>query len=464
MHMTLHAILLSAALSWPLSAAAQNAPEQFSTHVPLATPGAAPFYRVTIPLAAYLHSAHADLRDVRVFNAAGQAVPFARLASTGSSEESTRHESLHWFPLYASTHLSSGDQALKLVVRQSTDGTLVELNNPQRRPAAADAKVIRGYVLDASKVVGRESIRALDLDWSGSDNNFQLLDMEVSDDLQHWQAVRSGVQLARLDFQGSRIERRRIEFSGVAGRYLRLLWREPAAAPQLSAASVEQTHTRWHAAEPLWSGVLTASETKQGQLTYRLPHAMPISRLRFTLPAGNVLLPVDILRPSRERQPAQRLARTVLYRIESKGRQWTQDEVALNGLALDEVTVRVDPRSGPVPGMPMSFALNPDQLVFLASGKSPFTLAVGNPAAANSALDVSTLVPDFGSAQAPEIVDALALRTSEPAAIPAASSGIKSRRGKTIALWSVLALGVAAMAAMAFQLFAQMKKGAASEE
>ncbi|HSD38831.1 MAG TPA: DUF3999 family protein [Rhodocyclaceae bacterium] len=102
MTMTLHKLLLSAALSLPLLANAQNKPEDFTSSIAITTASVAPYYRLTIPLAAYLNAAHPDLRDLRVFNAAGQAVPFARLTSTGNNEESTRHEALHWFPLYAS--------------------------------------------------------------------------------------------------------------------------------------------------------------------------------------------------------------------------------------------------------------------------------------------------------------------------------------------------------------------------
>lgn len=482
--------LLAIGLCLPLTLAAQNKPEEFSLAIPITTTSAAAFYRVTIPLAAYLHSAHSDLRDLRVFNAAGQAVPFARLANTGSNEKSTRHEALRWFPLYASATNNAGNQSLSLVVRQSSDGTLVELNSRKRELSATrDARVIRGvikgYVLDASKLTGRENIRALDIDWSGGDNSFQLLDVEASADLQNWRTVRSGVQLARLEFQGARIERKRIDLSGLGGlnglgneRYLRLLWREPGVAPQLTAASVEQITTRWQAAPPIWSDPVQAITSKPSaapsEFAYLLPHALPITALRFQLPEGNVLLPIDILRPGRERQPAQLLTHSVLYRIESKGHQWAQNEVTLpayggnaaQNVALDSLLIRIDPRSGSsTQPLPLSFALNPDQLVFLASGKPPFTLVVGNRAAKDSALQASTLIPGFDNPQTSpqtfEIADATALAASEPTAMQ--SSALESEdmfanaKGKTIALWSVLALGVLAMAAMAFHLIKQMK-------
>lgn len=353
------------------------------------------------------------------------------------------------------------------MVRQSADGTLVELNSGARSKAINNAAAIKGYVLDASKIGERENIRALDLDWAGSDNNFQLLDVEASDDLQGWHSVRTGVQLARLDFQGARIERKRIDLGGLSpnDRYLRLLWREPGVAPQLTAASVEQISTRWRAAEPIWSEFLQAISVKGVESTFRLPHALPVTHLRFKLPEGNVLLPVDILQPthnSSDHQPARLLTRTVLYRIESKGHQWTQDEIPLpaygRNSALDELIVRIDPRSGPAgQSLALSFALNPDQLVFLASGTAPYVLAVGNKAATNSALEAATLIPGFGSPQAPEIADAQTLAASEPVVEQAPTEELGGPHGKTIALWSVLGLGVLAMAGMAYQLIRQMK-------
>lgn len=67
----------------------------------------------------------------------------------------------------------------------------------------------RGYVLDASHLEKRDNVKALTLDWRGV-TGFQLVDIAASDNLQDWRSVRRDAQLARLDYNGQRIERRRI--------------------------------------------------------------------------------------------------------------------------------------------------------------------------------------------------------------------------------------------------------------
>ncbi len=56
-----------------LSAQAGESVANFATQVPLTLSGEGPWYRLDLPLAVQLHARQADLADVRVFNAAGEA-------------------------------------------------------------------------------------------------------------------------------------------------------------------------------------------------------------------------------------------------------------------------------------------------------------------------------------------------------------------------------------------------------
>lgn len=462
-----------------LGTMAQEKPAQFATHLPIHTDATAPYYRLSVPLAAYLASAQGDLRDLRVFNAAGQPVPYARLAASGSTEEQVKKQSLRWFPLHAREDAQTAtlydDRALHLTLRQGPDGTLVQINTrsgSSGKPAAQQGGTrLSGYVLDASQISDRQAVRALDLDWNKAGGDFQLIDVESSDDLQHWQRLASNVQLARLDYNGARIENRRIELAGFRDRYLRLLWREPAAAPQLASAELEQSSSRYLAAPLAWSAPIAASQggsdLKPGEYRFRLAHPLPLTKLRITLPPGNQLLPVEILSPGRERRYWNSLASTVVYRITNKGREWSNSEIPLPGYALQEFVLRVDPRLNPLAeGPQLSFAVQPAQLVFLASGAGPYALAVGNKEAKDAALPAATLVPGFGKPDSPEIVSASVLEDAAKSGAQSASSGSSpataqaasgdERDWKKIALWGVLVLGVLGMVAMAWQLLRQM--------
>lgn len=461
------------------TAMAQDKPENFSARFAIQTPGNAPYYRLTLPIEAYQGSASGNLRDLRVFNAQGMAVPHTRLAIDGEMATQTQKTGLHWFPLYANTKSSTGndtavpEQMLNVMVRQGKDGSLVEIHGntpgPTGSSPAGKEGVIRGYLLDASRINSPESVRSLELDWSGAAENFQLVELEAGNDLQHWHTLRSDIQLARLEFGGQRIERRTIELNGLRDRYLRLIWREPATAPKLSGATIEQSATRWQAAPITWSAPLaptpSARELKPGEYAYKLPVAMPISRLRIELPAGNVLLPFEILQPSQDRRRWQSLQRGVVYRINNNGRDWSQNEITLSGNMIDEFVIRIDPRSNTLTQGPnLAYGLEPAQLIFLTSGQPPFTLAVGNRQAGDVALPPTTLIPGFGSGQTPDIGTATIQGSIKAAPVAASVSAPAAavpqpeapQNWKKIALWGVLIAGVLGMAIMAWQLIRQM--------
>ncbi|MBK9220096.1 MAG: DUF3999 domain-containing protein [Uliginosibacterium sp.] len=468
-------------LALPGAASAQDKPASFATRLPVQTLTRAPYYRVDLPIEVYQAAAFGDLRDLRVFNAGGQAVPHTRLAASSEMATETRKTALRWFPLSApatGAPEATPDQALAIVVKQNADGSLVEIHSNTGKSGATagaeKAETLRGYVLDASPIAARESLRSLEIDWRGTPGNFQLVDLDASDDLQHWRRIQTGIQLARLEFNGERIERRQIELNGLRERYLRLIWREPAVAPALTDAIVEQTATHWAAAPISWSVPVPPSpdsrDLKPGEYAYKLPLALPLRQLRLQLPPGNVLLPLEVLVPAPDRRRWRPLARSVVYRITSNGREWSQNEIPLPGGMLDEFVVRIDPRSNTLPHGPLlAYGLEPAQLIFLSSGEPPYQVAVGNRQAQDAALPAMTLIPGFGSQQVPEIGLAT-LKTgvqlgADPTATAPAASGIQPlptepRNWKKIILWSVLIAGVLGMALMAWQLLRQMNKPA----
>lgn len=443
-----------------------DTPLSFSWRAPLAVDASAPYQRITLPLEAYANAAQPDLRDVRVFNADDVPVPLARIQQSGASQESTLIQALHWFPLTAARKTSANDEddaALSVQVRQGRNGTLVDIRTRAQRKRTAK-NLLRGYVLDASHLEKPGNVKALTLDWKEG-TGFHLLDIAASDNLQDWHRVRQGVQLARLEYDGKTIERRRIELSGLSGRYLRLVWRDPVVAPELTAVEIEETTAHWQNPPLLWSEPIASSQSslrlQEGEFHYRLPQTLPVRRVRLLLPQGNVLLPVDILEPDRERQAWRSLVRDVAYRVTSGGREWLHDEIALPGTLQRAFILRIDPRSSRTQAPKLQVAIEPEQLVFLAEGKPPYRLALGNADVKNVALPLATLVPGLGGDNAPEIADATVLPvtpTAVSASKPARMQPLAEKIDwKKAALWSVLVAGVLAMGFMAWQLLRQLQ-------
>ncbi len=102
-----------------------------------------------------------------------------------------------------------------------------------------------------------------------------------------------------------------------------------------------------------------------------------------------------------------------------------------------------------------SYAVHPTQLVFLARGNGPYSLALGNATVNAANLPLSTLIPDYspqrlagiGKATAGTAGTAQAVAPQVPQAVTPPATDWKK-----IGLWAVLLLGVAALGGMAFSM------------
>lgn len=172
-------LLLGACLSLPLSA--KESAEGFSRQVALSLQGEGPWYRLSIPMSVQLSAAHADLRDLRVFDAEGEALPYALVAGS-ERQASTPHEAeVRLFPLRGTSAADATQPNLR--VQRNTSGTIVEVLPENAGPAA---ETLRGWLIDASAVTF--PLERLRLDWSSPEEGFQRFSVEASDDLEHWQA------------------------------------------------------------------------------------------------------------------------------------------------------------------------------------------------------------------------------------------------------------------------------------
>src|SRR5262245_31677002 len=68
---------LAAAASTALAPAAAESPRDYSWGMDLALDGDATYYELAVPREVYEGGVRADLRDLRIFDAAGEIVPFA---------------------------------------------------------------------------------------------------------------------------------------------------------------------------------------------------------------------------------------------------------------------------------------------------------------------------------------------------------------------------------------------------
>jgi hypothetical protein len=428
------------------SAWGQETPADFTTRVPLTVSGEGPWYRLELPLAVQLSARQADLSDVRVFNAAGEPQAYALARQSAQSTESRSLSNVKWFPLYAAA--DSAEAVPSVRVQSTSTGTLVQVQPPSQLEAGEE--VLRGWLLDASGI--KAPLQQLILDWTSERDGFQRFSIEASDDLQHWRAWGEG-QVARLSFADERVEQHEVSLPGQSARYLRLLWKGQAA-PALTSAQVESVSAHSLPLPLVWSQPLSGSRLKAGEYSWQLPSALNVERLRIDLSQPNSLAPVTLSGRRESNQAWQPLSSGLLYRLTQNGQDVLQNELQLPGQAVAQLKLDVDERGGGlgVEAPTLSFAVRATQLVFLARGEPPFTLALGNPSVKGANLPLSTLIPDYSA----ERFAALGLANVAGEAVvssPAVATPVDAGPNwKKLGLWAVLLLGVAALGAMAYSL------------
>jgi hypothetical protein len=134
-----------------------------------------------------------------------------------------------------------------------------------------------------------------------------------------------------------------------------------------------------------------------------------------------------------------------------------------------QVKLELDERGGGLGSSSptLRFGLRAPQVVFLARGDGPFTLAIGNAAAKPADLPIATLIPDF----TPQKMNSLGRAEADNTQVklipmsPDDASGIDWKR---VGLWSVLVLGVMLLGWMAFSTLraspSKARAGSAGDE
>jgi hypothetical protein len=444
---SLAAVALS--LLTPL-ASAQDVPADFRTQVPLTLSGEGPWYRLELPMALHFAAQFADLRDARVFNAEGQAQAYALTLGRAEAREKIQQTAVKWFPLRGAKNATG--EAADIRVQRNSSGTLVEVSAPSNTAPAEEQ--LRGWLLDASAIAA--PLEQLQLNWSGDAEGFQRFSIEASDDLQHWQSWGEG-QLARLSFADEQLEQRSIRLPGARAKYLRLLWLAPQQAPSLTAAQLFSRASDSLPAPMAWSVALSPSSSKDGEYSWELPLGLPLERIKIALPQSNTLAPVRLYGRRDNKLQWQLLSNGLLYRLPqtgTPGAESLQDSIELYGALVQQLKLVVDQRGGGLgtEAPQLQVGMRATELVFLARGTPPYTLALGKAGAKAANLSLNTLIPGFTPAR----LNTLGLATTSSAVDATVPPGVTSVTAgpdwKRIGLWAVLLLGVGLLVLMALSV------------
>lgn len=442
-------LALSGLLLLPGIAVSAEAPGAFAYAMPLEVPAGSGLARLSLPASVYEGAAQDTLRDVRVFDGAGQSLPYAWLpapAQTGT----TRTEDLTLFPILARGLSPAQGARLRLKAQGAQVSVEIEQEPGSKIPPA---RVLRGYLID----LGRDApaLAALRVDWTDQ-SGAQVLPVAIErgDDLDHWQPVVAQVTLARLQAQGQELLRDTIDMADIRTRYLRITFPDLEPVPVLRGV---QGQFRQGAVPVVrqWKEV-TGRAAGAGVREYELAGAFPVDRVQVLLGDENAVLPLEIFSRRKDSDPWRSVSRATFYRLAQGQRVVSNAEIAVPTSRDRHWQLRVVAPAGALRDLTLRVGWVPEQLVFVTQGQPPYRLAYGHGGAADGALPIATVVPGYGSARAPAMAEA-SPGAQQVLAGPGARD--KPMDTKLVLLWAALVAGVALLAWMAWSLGRQLKGG-----
>ena len=268
--------------------------------------------QIALPPAVYAHAEQDDLRDLRIVDARGERAPFALLAprSTLHTSQQVREATLYPLPAKPS---AAGDWASPVDVVVEGDRISVHRHGPAAAATPRAPRESGGWLVDSGETrAGEPAPQSLTLRWSGPAEFSAAYRLESSDDLRQWRPAGTGQVMALQSAAGS-LTQPIVPLPEATGRFLRLVWAEPADAPVLTGASVLVAERHLVAldsarelrvapsAEP--AGRIAADAASRRALHFDLGGALPLIDVDLRFASGTHVAPVRLQGRSRIDEP-----------------------------------------------------------------------------------------------------------------------------------------------------------------
>ena len=435
----------------------------FSTRAAVVVPSGTAIARVALPGPSIgaLRSANGD--DLRIFNTAGLSLPHAvidaaRQAPTTQDAVGERFAAL---PIYSSSiGAGTATNAPALRIIEGPNRRVIEVGAAttvadQKR----EATVVRGLLFDTRSL--KNELRAVELEGPLPPSLIVKITLDASTDLKSWRTVTS--QSPVFDFGNDGPKNRRVDLPlGIKldGQYLRLTWSDSPSLAFTALRTIGMTNSG--RAEPMVIGFGEPQNASESYAEWTITPGLRANAIRLQTSAANALMPVRVLTRARSGDPWRTVLNTVVYRLASGNNAQSVNGSAPMQTPLENL-VRVEALRGyNLTGVPITFALEyaPPNVLFVATGDGPFTIATGNASAQSAAVPVTTLMPNYQSGS--EFALPVLVATVSVNQPPAKSSAVAEIFGiatqKSFLLWGVLGLAVIVLGGLALSLLRTSKR------
>lgn len=430
--------LLGLAALRALGATVASSPQDFAFGMTVVTTQEAAGYRFVLPLAVYRDTARDDLGDLRVFNAAAEAVPYALLRSQPAAQT---HEPAGPLPLFP---LRGGARVVIDGVRLTIDspGTAVDLQTQGGGPGAA---TINQYIIDGRGLT--TAVAALRLNWAETAADYSgRVKVEASDDLGNWRTVAAAAPTANLHANGQALIENRVGLAPTRAKFWRISWIGPPPSFELTSVLAEPADSPVESAHLTLDVNGTASAAEADADLFDLGAHLPVSRLNVLLPETNTVYTIELSSRRAPTEPWRVVSQGGFYRLKSADGE-RQNAALEIGVDRDRHWRARVIRGGGAPQPPLRLHVEwvPNEITFLARGRGPYLLAYGNSTALGAESDLNQL---------PSGVEIAPATLGEPGVLGGESrlqprTAVFSRRST---LWGVLLLAVLLLCWMTYRV------------
>ena len=442
------------ARQWPVLGECQATPAAAAAAAPAATrvgPAAVVdcdgAFAIALDESVYRQATDPQLRDLSAFDADGSPLAFGPMPPTYRKPPQEWRDAA-WFALPATSDLRPGD--LHLHVQRDTAGNL----NLDATLSHGPGLVVHDLLVDVQ--AGERQVDGIEFELAMDAPDFStILAVDASDDLQSWRPVSPAAAVAQLRQGGHALVRRRIEFTPIRARYLRL--HSIAGDVGLPLRGLRLSlHADSAVADDFARASLRADFLgREGRaFTYLLPARAPVDRVNIRLADDNAIASFSVS----AREPGERNWRYIgqidAFRLRGAG-------VSLDNEAMDIAATRAPQwriESSIALSQPpvLELSWQPEEWLLLTHGKPPYRVLAGSRVARRDDFPLEMLVGEIrrrygaGWRPAPATLGAMADAGGE-----AALRAWDPARKRTLLLWGVLALAALAIIAMVLRLLRQ---------
>lgn len=462
-------VLASALLASALGAQADTAPPlkltDFAWRATLTTPTDAPLLRVELPAPALGALQSRSHHDIRIFDAQGQALPFAVLPPTPGAAQELQGPSVRALPMSQPAPAGNNTLAARVDVRTEGKAGIQQLQMQwNAAPVDGSSTGMQAVLFDLREVKGLVS--ALEVEVALPDNTPVHLQASISKTLQHWQSLPTAGPL--FQFQGQDAPRNtRLQLAqahAVKDHFLLLQW--PANAEVKIQALRPRIAQGAPAPAAVTAGLPPGEAARSGKgLEWSLPPGAQVQSVLWSLPQPNQLRTFTLQGrratspPGSSTAPWEPLGSVVVYHLVQNGevRRSPAHPLPPGDWRTLRLTDWPSGETPPTDALQAQLQLQPLTLAFLANGQAPYALAVGRAEAPAAALPATTLT---------------AAASNPPATWPLAGIGatiatpnmqakrfadrwryfLEDSNARTGFLWLVLGAAVLALGAVALKL------------